>query len=118
MSDISLDQWLLIDDEIIAELREVMEEEFADLISSFLNDLPVQLDLIQEAIARSDAVALYRIAHKFKSSCGSLGAMRLAELFRRLEQAGRQNALEGIAELLAETRGIAQETVTQLVAML
>ena len=118
MSDVSLDQWLLVDDEIIAELREVMEEEFADLIGSFLNDLPVQLDLIQEAIAQSDAADLYRIAHKFKSSCGSLGAMRLAELFRRLEQAGRRNALDGAAELLTETRQVAQETVTQLAAML
>ena len=118
MSDVSLDHWLLADDEIIAELREVMEEEFADLIGSFLNDLPVQLDLIQEAIARSDAADLYRITHKVKSSCGSLGAMRLAELFRRLEQAGRRNALDGAAELLTETRQVAQETVTQLAAML
>ena len=116
MSDAELDQWLLIDDEIIAELREVMEEEFADLIGSFLHDLPVQLDLIQEAIAQRDAAELYRIAHKFKSSCGSLGAMRLAELVRRLEQAGRQNALDGIDPELAETRRVAQQTTAQMAA--
>ena len=60
MSDVSLDQWLLADDEIIAELREVMEEEFTDL----------------------------------------------------------KNALDGTAELLTETRRVAQQTVTPLAAML
>ena len=117
MNDAELDQWLLIDDEIIAELRDVMEEEFVELIGSFLHDLPVQLDLIQAAIAQSDTAELYRIAHKLKSSCASLGAMRLAELVRRLEQAGRQNALDGADQMLAETRYVAQETTAQMVVL-
>ena len=117
MSDAELDQWLLIDDEIIAELREVMEEEFADLIGSFLHDLPVQLELIQAAVARLDTAELYRIAHKFKSSCASLGALRLAELVRRLEQAGRQGGLDGTDQMLAETRRVAQETTAQMAVL-
>ena len=116
MSDAQLDPLPLLDAEIIAELREVMEEEFADLISTFLNDLPVQLDSLQVAIAQNAAPDLYRIAHKFKSSCGSLGAVQLAELIRRLEQAGRENALDGTAALLMETRSVAQATTVGLTA--
>jgi hypothetical protein len=41
MSDADLKQLPLLDEEIIVELREVMEEEFADLLLKFLNDLPV-----------------------------------------------------------------------------
>lgn len=116
MSDAQLDYFPLLDAEIIAELREVMEEEFADLIGTFLDDLPVQLDSLQTAIAEGSAADLYRIAHKLKSSCGSLGAMQLAERVRQLEQAGRQNTLEGTAALLAETRSVAQVTTAQMTA--
>jgi HPt (histidine-containing phosphotransfer) domain-containing protein len=116
MSDAQLDPLPLLDTEIIAELREVMEEEFADLIGTFLNDLPAQMDSLQVAIAQNAAPDLYRIAHKLKSSCGSLGAVQLAELVRQLEQAGRQNTLDGTAALLAETRNIAQTTTVRLTA--
>ena len=116
MSDAQLDHFPLLDAEIIAELREVMEDEFADLIGTFLNDLPVQLDSLQAAIDQGSAADLYRIAHKLKSSCGSLGAMQLAERVRQLEQAGRQNALDGTAALLAETRSVAQATTVQMTA--
>ncbi|MCC6136174.1 MAG: Hpt domain-containing protein [Gammaproteobacteria bacterium] len=116
MRDIQLDPLLLLDDEIIAELREVMEEEFADLISAFLNDLPVQLDSLQVAITAGVAADVYQIAHKLKSSCGSIGAAQLAERVRQLEQAGRQNALDGTAALLAETRSVTQATTVRLTA--
>ena len=116
MRDIQLDPLLLLDDEIIAELREVMEEEFADLISAFLNDLPVQLDSLQVAITAGVAADVYQIAHKLKSSWGSIGAAQLAERVRQLEQAGRQNALDGTAALLAETRSVAQATTVRLTA--
>jgi HPt (histidine-containing phosphotransfer) domain-containing protein len=116
MSDPQLNLLPLLDDEIIAELREVMEDEFTDLIRSFLNELPVQMENLQTAIVEGAAPDLYRIAHKFKSSCGSLGAVQLAELIRRLEQAGRENALDGTAALLMETRSVAQATTVGLTA--
>jgi HPt (histidine-containing phosphotransfer) domain-containing protein len=114
MNDADLDPPLLLDEEIIAELREVMEEEFADLIDSFLDDLPVQLDHLQVAIFQESADEVYRIAHKLKSSCGTLGALRLAEWVRRLELAGRQNALDHAPELLDQARTVAQETIAGL----
>lgn len=118
MSDADLKQLPLLDEEIIVELREVMEEEFADLLQSFLNDLPLQLDLLQAVIAKGDVDQLYQIAHKLKSSCGSMGALRLAELVRRLEQAGRSKMLADARELLQQTRAIATETVVGLQAQL
>jgi HPt (histidine-containing phosphotransfer) domain-containing protein len=86
------------------------------LISAFLNDLPVQLDSLQVAITAGVAADVYQIAHKLKSSCGSIGAAQLAERVRQLEQAGRQNALDGTAALLAETRSVAQATTVRLTA--
>jgi HPt (histidine-containing phosphotransfer) domain-containing protein len=114
MCNADLDQLLLIDDEVIAELRDVMQEDFIVLIHHFVSDAPLQFDLLQAAIDERDADGLYRIAHKFKSSCGSIGVPRLAELIRRLEQAGRQKVLDGAAELLARAQAVATETVAGL----
>ncbi|MBK7541539.1 MAG: Hpt domain-containing protein [Candidatus Competibacteraceae bacterium] len=118
MSDLDLNELPLLDDEIILELREVMEDEFADLLHNFLEDLPLQLDRLQDAIARGDAGQLYQTGHKFKSSCGSLGALRLAEWVQRLEQAGRSNALEEARRCWQAARAVAAETAAALQSQL
>lgn len=108
------DPLLLIDAAVIAELRDIMQEDFVDLLQDFIDDVPIQIDLLHSAIAAGNADHLYRVAHKFKSSCGSLGAPRLAELSRQLEQAGRLATLEGGGELLTRTQAVATETVAGL----
>jgi HPt (histidine-containing phosphotransfer) domain-containing protein len=118
MSEVDLNQLPLLDDEIIVELREVMEDEFADLLLNFLNDLPVQLDRLQTAIDRGNLDELYQTAHKFKSSCGSIGAPRLAELMLRLEQAGRWKKPDDTLAWLRQARAVAAETVAGLQAQL
>lgn len=110
MNDIALDQLPLLDAEIINELRELMEDEFTELLNIFLDDLSRQLDRLQIAVVAGDADAIHSIAHKLKSACGSIGAFRLAELTRRLEWAGRDQALSGAAELLRQTQIVASET--------
>ena len=117
MNDADIDALPLLDAEIIAELREVMEDEFGNLIAAFLDDLPLQLKQLQVAVAAQDAENIYQTAHKLKSSCGNLGALRLMELFRRLEQAGRLHKLDGAAELLQHTQIAADEAAACLRAV-
>lgn len=114
MGDADLNQMPLLDEAVIAELREVLEDEFAELLQHFLSELPIQFERLQTAIDRGDAGELYRVAHQLKSSCGSIGAMRLAELVRRLERAGRENALGDATALLDRTRAVGAETATGL----
>lgn len=118
MNDSYLAQLPLLDDEILVELREVMEDEFTSLVTRFLDDLPVQMDHLRRAVLLGSAAEVYRIAHKLTSSCGNLGAIRLAEWVQRIEQAGRQNILDGVAEMLAEMSTAAEETMTLLRAQL
>lgn len=118
MNDANPDALPLLDAAIIAGLRDVMAEEFTALINIFLNDLLIQLDRLQRAVDQGSATDVYPIAHKLKSTCGSLGAFRLAELMRQLEQAGRLNALNGAAELLQRIQAVAGETCASLRALL
>lgn len=116
MSNVDLYSLPLLDDEVIAELREIMDDQFASLIHLFLNDLPIQLNRLQTAVAQGDAAEIFQTAHKLKSSCGSIGAARLAELIRCLEQAGRQQILDDAGELLQHIQTVADETVACLQA--
>lgn len=90
--------------EMLQELRSVMGSDFATLLQSFLTDSRQRIDAIAAAIAAADAEALRRAAHSFKGSTSNMGAQRLAELCRQLEDIGRNGSIDGAAVLLAPLR--------------
>lgn len=100
----------LIDQAVVKELREILEEDFADLIHTLLRNLPGQLADIQTAFERGDAEALSRAAHKLKSGSGSIGAPQLAELARCLERLGRRGDLAAAPPVLEQLRASAAQT--------
>lgn len=108
----------LLDEEALVELKDIMSDDFSVLAKHFLHDLPVQIAHLRSALDSGSAHDLYQIAHKLASGCGNLGAMRLAGQVRQLEQASRQNLLEGVAEMLEETGTVAHETTVLLRAHL
>jgi HPt (histidine-containing phosphotransfer) domain-containing protein len=109
MSD-DLISFPIMDYAIIADLREVMAAKFPDLVRILLCTLPLQLTDIYTAVAQGDADALYRTAHKLKSGTGSIGALQLSELARRLEAMGRSGNLADVTPLLEQTRITAEHT--------
>ena len=60
-----------------------------DLVETYLTDGAVQVEAIAAALASSDAPAAIRPAHTLKSSSATVGAMRLAALAKRVEEATR-----------------------------
>jgi two-component system, sensor histidine kinase and response regulator len=69
-----------------------------DVIGVFLEDLPVRLAAIKEAIGRRDGPALRAAAHALKGAAGNLSAVGLFEAARALERVGaesRMDAAEG-----------------------
>jgi len=70
-------------------------------IAIYLEDSPKLLEDLREAAVERDAEALRLAAHSLKSSSATLGAPRLAELFKQLEALGRKNSDDGVIELVA-----------------
>ena len=58
-----------VDSHVLATLREVMEDEFALLLDTFLSDSDERLRLLRQAQAQGDAQAMRMAAHSFKGSC-------------------------------------------------
>jgi HPt (histidine-containing phosphotransfer) domain-containing protein len=96
----------VLDQSVLSELQETTGDDpdfVRDLVETYLADVPLQLKGIDEAIAADDAEALVRPAHTLKSSSVTLGALRLGEVSRTLEMAGRSGTLDASARENAAT---------------
>lgn len=65
-----------------------------ELITTFLEDAPLQIQQMKEALQKKDAEAFRRAAHTVKSNAATFGATELANIARELENMGRENNLE------------------------
>lgn len=74
-----------IDAEQLAELKEVLEDEFSVLIDTYLTDAKFRLQLIENGINSQDYEAVRLAAHSLKGASANLGALVLAELCEKLE---------------------------------
>ena len=61
-------------------------DAFESLTTLFASSAIALLETLREAIARGDAEALGRAAHTLKGSAANLGALRLADACRQLEE--------------------------------
>jgi HPt (histidine-containing phosphotransfer) domain-containing protein len=73
-----------IDNEQLAELKEVLEDEFGVLISTYLTDAKFRLQLIQNGINSQDYEAVRLAAHSLKGASANLGALLLAANLRKV----------------------------------
>ncbi len=80
----------VLDASVIDSLREIMEDDFHDLLETYLGDAVLRMRAIEEAARREDADALRKAAHSFKGSSGNIGARQLSELCRQVEEAAAQ----------------------------
>lgn len=89
-----------LDEEALAELREVMEEEFDVLIRTYLSDSSERLDVLRSALQERDADRFTKSAHSFKGSCINIGAPRLGALCGDAELAGKEERLDDAFHIL------------------
>jgi HPt (histidine-containing phosphotransfer) domain-containing protein len=90
---------ITIDLAVFDEIRildEATEDDLlADLIGQFVHDTEPLLVELRDALERSDAVAVGRIAHSIKGSCLQLGGRRLASSCGRLGLRATSGSLSG-----------------------
>jgi HPt (histidine-containing phosphotransfer) domain-containing protein len=97
----------ILDLAVLETLRESVggDDAFvADLVETYLADSREQLAAIERAVEADDAGALVRPAHTLKSASFTVGAARLGELSRTLEQNARAEDLDGVDGIVREAR--------------
>lgn len=92
-----------IDRATYAELQDTAGADFVrELVQTFLEEAPIMLQELQEALAAGEADAFRRAAHSLKSNSLTFGALALAAMAREhelggLDAARRPNALDALA---------------------
>ena len=71
--------------EQLSELKEVLEDEFSVLITTYLLDAQLRQQMITAAISAKDYDAARLAAHSLKGASANLGALMLAEISEHLE---------------------------------
>jgi len=96
-------QHAVIDWRVLEELALLQKPGAPDLrvrlMTIFLKTSLPLMDGIKAAIITSDRQLLTTSAHTLKSTCLSLGVMRLGAICAELEQLGRDNALQDAGDL-------------------
>lgn len=91
------------------------QEFFQELIAIYLADTPKQMDQLEDALNRQDAVVATRAAHTMKGSSSNFGAEQLSRLAQEIEKnckagnisaaaAGLPNLKREFALVVAELR--------------
>lgn len=87
-----------------AEMKDIMEEVLPELLKTFLEYMPEQLNDLNQAIDNNNADLLFGIAHRMKSSSNSLGALGLAKTCESIEMLGRTGSTEDASGLSAQLK--------------
>lgn len=81
----------------IQELGEGDEDFVLSVISVFLEEVPIDLDALEEALAQSNIEQIYKLAHKLKPNLDLMGMEPARALALEIETMGKNNqAVEDI----------------------
>ena len=98
------DTQAVINQESLDNIRQLQQSGRPDLLGKiiviYIDDSPALLNSLRESISKGDAENVRLTAHRFKSGSANLGAIKLTELCRQLEDMGRNNELTGAASLV------------------
>lgn len=89
-----IDNREIVRTETLVELKEILEDDFGMLVTSYLEDAQSRIRKLQLAIEDADAAVIKAEAHSLKGSSLNLGAQSLPELCSQLEDCGNTESLE------------------------
>lgn len=79
----------IIDEAQFEEMRELLEEDFADLLQTFIDDSKQRIVMMKAAQANNDNANGFEFSHALKGASATLGATQLVVLSEQLEEACR-----------------------------
>ena len=86
----------------IAELKELMEDAFEDLVSTYVQDSEDKIKALGQALEAGEADAVGSLAHSLKGSSLNICAQPLSEIFKEVEDLGKAGDLAPVAALIEQ----------------
>ncbi len=111
----------ILDMKTVQMVRSLQTEDdqnlFAVAVNLFLETTAEKLEILAQAFEEKDSAQISAVSHSLKSSCSSLGAMKLHQLFAEIEQQAMIQSFATIENLLTEVRKAFRATSGLLRAM-
>jgi HPt (histidine-containing phosphotransfer) domain-containing protein len=103
----------------LCQLRNITlddEELMREVVDALVSNTSHQIEELNRAVERADAVACARVAHSARGACGNVGAISLAALFSSVERDARSGDLthcrSSVASLTVELEKLRSEANT------
>ena len=90
----------IINDEQFDDMRDLLEEDFVDLIQVYFTDSQQRIADLRSAQQKDDNANGYEIAHALKGASANLGATQLMHLSGQLQEACRERLIGEQAQLI------------------
>lgn len=87
------------DPSVVQELKNNVGEVVVSMMEAFIEDTPVYLESLKNAITQSDAKQVRELAHTVKGSASNFGAKQVTALSKLLEDKGAEENLSGAQAL-------------------
>ncbi|HEY3486937.1 MAG TPA: EAL domain-containing protein, partial [Gammaproteobacteria bacterium] len=104
----------VIDKQIFYELHQNSGSAFPEMLKVYMEDQPMYLNAIDEAIQKLDRTLLKRSAHTLKGSSHNFGAIAFSNLCRDMEKASLQEDFAELKKRVKPIRKAAEEVNTEL----
>lgn len=86
----------------VEELKDIMDEAFDDLISTYIQDSEDKLKQLDRAHSDQDSQTVASLGHSLKGSSLNICAEDLSGIFKQIEDAGRAENLSSVHALLVQ----------------
>lgn len=84
------------------EMRDLLEEDFADLIQVYITDSEQRVVALRTAQQENDNTNGFEIAHALKGASANLGTTQLVDLSSQLQELCREHLISEQAELIED----------------
>lgn len=92
----------IINNEQFEDMRDLLEEDFADLIQIYITDSQQRVVALRVAQQENDNANGFEIAHALKGASANLGTTQLVLLCRQLQEHCRERLISEHASLIEE----------------
>ncbi|AIY42260.1 diguanylate cyclase/phosphodiesterase (GGDEF & EAL domains) with PAS/PAC sensor [Collimonas arenae] len=103
-----------LDRSVFDKLRDILGESLQQAVTPYLEDTPVYLEQLENAVSQKDAECARALAHTIKGSSGNLGATNVTQFAKEVEELALNQQIDEIRPLLPKLNAAFDEVVTLL----
>ncbi|WP_289115892.1 Hpt domain-containing protein [uncultured Psychrobacter sp.] len=104
----------IINHEQFEDMRDLLEEDFVELIQVYLNDSQKRVAALRIAQQEDDNVNGFETAHALKGASANLGTTQLVRLSSQLQECCRERRISEQADLIEEIAAALQRAEQEI----